>query len=344
MTNWLPRYSMTAGIVVCLLLPVSRASGQTGGAIAGTVTNPAGEPVAGASIQATNVDTKNIYKAESSDKGGFTLERLPPGTYELLVGAGGFKPYQQAPITIAAAMINISVRLEETLSLHTLGDAPAALLAVMRAKNAAQSGPTPRTSGGKPDLSGVWIPGDLSFLDQPSLLPGAAAQFKERTENNSRDYPATRCLPASAAPLLPPFLFKIVQTPALLIILTEFDFPGFLQVFLDGREHPVDLDPTWLGHSTGKWEGDTLVIDATGFNDKSWLNGQGYPHTERLHVTERLQRRDFAHMELDITIDDPGAYVKPWRIKKSADLALDEEIHEWMCTENNKDVEHMVGK
>jgi hypothetical protein len=188
MTNGLSGYSMTACIAICLLLPIPGAFGQTGGAIKGTVANPAGEPVAGASIQATSLDTNNVYKAESSEKGGFTLERLPPGTYALSVSAGGFKPYQQAPVTIAKATATISVRLEENLSLHTLGDAPADLLAVMRGKNTVQSGPTPRASDGKPDLSGVWIPGDISFLDQPSLLPAAAAQFKERTENNSRDY------------------------------------------------------------------------------------------------------------------------------------------------------------
>ncbi len=241
---------------------------------------------------------------------------------------GGFKPYRQPPVTTATVAVTINVRLEESLALHAPGDAPAALLAVMRAKNTTQSGPTPRAPEGKPDFSGVWIPGDASFLDQPSLLPAAAALLKERTEKQFQRLPVDVLPALPPVPLLAPFLFKLVQTPAFLIILTEFDFPV----------------ATWLGHATGKWDGDTLVIDATGFNDRSWLNGQGYPHTEKLHVTERLQRRDFAHMELEITIDDPGAYMKPWRIKKSADLAPNEEIHEWMCTENNKDREHMIGK
>jgi len=122
----------------------------------------------------------------------------------------------------------------------------------------------------------------------------------------------------------------------------EGGIPGSRQVFLDGRGHPENLQPTWLGHSIGKWEKDTLVIDSRGFNDKGWLEG-AKPQTEQLHVIERYRRVDYGHIQLEITIDDPGAYAKPWKIRRILNLAVGDDVQEYVCNENNK-TEHFVGR
>jgi len=181
-------------------------------------------------------------------------------------------------------------------------------------------------------------------MPEPDMLPWAEALAKERAENNSKDYPPTHCLPAGPVPLLSPGFFKLVQTPALLLMVSEGDTPGYRQVFLDGRVHPQDFGPTWLGHSTGKWDGDSLVIDSIGFRDKGWMDFEGHPHTEALHVIQRISRPDLGSLEIQITVDDPGAYRKPWIVNKTASLAPQDEILEYICNENNRDVAHMVGK
>ena len=119
------------------------------------------------------------------------------------------------------------------------------------------------------------------------------------------------------------------------------DFLAVRQVFLDGRAHPKELNPSWYGHATGKWEGDTLVIDTTGFNDRGWVGI--YPETEMLHLTERYHRRDLAHLDIEITIDDPGTFKGPWKLIMAWDLAPREEVQEFVC-EDNRDAAHLVGK
>jgi hypothetical protein len=129
--------------------------------------------------------------------------------------------------------------------------------------------------------------------------------------------------------------------------LSEADVPGYREFFLDGRGHPKDLDPTWTGHSVGKWEGDTLVVDTVGFNDKSWLGdlpSTVMPHTEMLHLTTRFRRPDLGHLETEVTFDDPGTLTKPLKMKAVSDLAENEDVGEWICNENNQDVEHLVGR
>jgi hypothetical protein len=140
------------------------------------------------------------------------------------------------------------------------------------------------------------------------------------------------------------FPFKLVQTPSLLVMLFEDDVPSHRQVFLDGRGHPKDPNPMWMGHSIGHWEGETLVIDSVGFDDRSWLDTAGHPHTEKMHVIERFRRPDLGHLEIEFTIDDPAAYAKPWKIARASELDAGDDIGEYVCSENEKDVEHMVGK
>ncbi len=137
--------------------------------------------------------------------------------------------------------------------------------------------------------------------------------------------------------------FKIIETPGLVIVLYEA-FSLYRQIFTDGRELPKDPNPSWLGYSVGKWEGDTLVVDSIGFNDKTWLDQLGYPHSDALHVTERFHRRDLGHMELQITIHDPKMYTKPWTISEDPHLLADTELLEFICNENNRDLPHIISK
>ena len=216
--------------------------------------------------------------------------------------------------------------------------AAALLLPCMGLEAQSQSGdaPVPRTKDGRPDLTGVWSPdgkfsGDFAKALKPgqsiSLRPSALKQMKAR---KPKDDPAARCLPMGV-PRLAPFPEKIVQTPLQLAILYEGDIHSFRQIFFDGRGHPKDLDPTWYGDSVGKWEGDTLVVDTISFNDRTWLDSAGHPHTDQLHVTERYRRPNFGNLELEVTVEDPGAYTKPFTLAGGFRLVTDHDIRERNC-------------
>jgi hypothetical protein len=221
------------------------------------------------------------------------------------------------------------------------------------------SAPAPRKPDGKPDLSGIWqgdmqnlrYVGDLAADFKPGefpIQPWADALNKERrTGSHASEKPDAHCLPVSI-PILDAapgdsFPIKIIQEPELVVILHEF-FGLFRQVFLDGRALPEDPNPTWMGYSIGHWDGDTLVVDTTGFNGKTWLDGGGHPSTDALHTTERFRRHDFGHLDIQLTIDDPKAFTKPWTVNLKRHLLPDTELLEFVCNENEKDVQHMVTK
>src|SRR5690348_10895291 len=210
-------------------------------------------------------------------------------------------------------------------------------------------GPAPRTREGKPDLSGIWNPDrhfiyDISSALKPGdslpLQPWAAELTKKRM---SKDDPEANCLP-TGVPRMAPYPWKIVQTPSLIVFLFEGNIHSYRQIFMDGRGHPPDVDPTWYGNSIGHWDGDTLVVDTIGFNDKFWFDFAAHPHTDKLHITERYHRTDMGHLESEVTIDDPGAYTKPFKLYGHFPLQTDTEILEYICNENNQDVPHIVGK
>ena len=209
--------------------------------------------------------------------------------------------------------------------------------------------PTPRTADGKPDLSGVWTGAGPLYrfniaqdLEPEDIQPWAEALFLQRVRDSRKDSPLARCLPVSV-----PFhdffnLMRIVQTPALMVLLYESPNSPHRTVFTDGRDLPKDPNPTWLGYSVGRWEGDTLVVTSAGFNDRGWLDSAGHPQTEALRVTERLTRRDFGHMDFEITIDDPTVFTRPFTVKTQRLIVPDTELLEDVC-ENERDSARMSG-
>jgi hypothetical protein len=334
-----------ATVVAIVLLSAATALGQTAGATSGTITGTvvdlSGDIVANAPVQATNVATKTRYEGASSDKGVYTIAQLPAGTYELSVVALGFNPFSQPNLTVSAGQtLRFNIRLTD-YQLGTLGDGREFRVSLLT-PHATPSGPAPRTREGTPELSGVWYAQRTVDAGKPEPLPWADALQKERAANNSKDAPGAHCLPRGLTNAGALFPFKLVQTPTLLVLLFEDDTPSHRQVFLDGRGHPKEPNPNWMGHSIGHWEGDTLVVDTVGFNDQSWLDTIGHPHTEGLHIIERLHRVDLGHLEIELTIDDSATYVKPWVIKRVADLDITDEVGEYVCID--KDAAHLVGK
>jgi hypothetical protein len=326
-----------------LICFATTAFGQSGsGTLSGVVSNPVGEPLPKAPIQAKNADTGAVFKAASSAKGNYSIAELPAGKYDVSVTIGGLKPFERKSVAVAAAKtVQLDIRLEETTQLSTLGEDLLAIAADTQ-KHAPPAGPTPRTGEGKPDLSGVWWTPRTVDAGKPEMLPWAEAKAKEREDNNRKDSPQARCLPSPVIRLGP--VYEIVQSKDLMVMISDDDSPGFHQIYLDGRPHPKDPMPAWYGNSIGRWEGDTLVVDRIGFNDRAWLDQAAHPHSDQLHVIERYRRPDLGHLETEITVEDPAILSKPWTMKRVSDLAPTEEIFEFICPENNRDVEHLVGK
>jgi hypothetical protein len=218
---------------------------------------------------------------------------------------------------------------------------------------ASASAPVPRTADGKVDFSGIWGTDRKFIYDiNDALKPGETLPIqpwalKVTLERLSKDDPEASCLP-TGVPRQAPYPWRIVQTPSdrptHMFFLFEGNIHSYRQIFLDGRPHPADPDPSWYGHSIGRWEGDTLVVDSVGFNDRFWFDFAGHPHTEKLHIVERYRRPDFSTLEYDVTIDDPGAYTQPFTLHGRSSYATDTELMEYICNENNQDVEHIVGK
>jgi len=238
------------------------------------------------------------------------------------------------------------------------------------------TGPTPKAANGKPDLSGVWLyvrgpmppaptaaaapatkePQEIvplavrlsqfwnlgaSFKDGLPFQPWAAELHRQRVATNSEDNPDAHCLPLGLMQLhthgQPR---KMIQTPDVTVILYEAN-AGVRQIFTDGRPMPKDPQPWWFGYSVGRWEGDTLVVETTGFRDLGWLDVEGSPLTENGKLIERFHRPDYGHLDIDVTIDDPKAYTKPWTVTVHQRIMLNTELIEFVCQENEKDAPHL---
>jgi hypothetical protein len=211
--------------------------------------------------------------------------------------------------------------------------------------------PVQRLSDGKPDLSGVWSPDTLNYLTYIGadgtpmpMRPWANAIFLHRQATKGKEDPDANCtLPGVPRIDSVPNPFKILQSSEEVVILYEA-FTTFRQVFMDGRGLPEDPQPAWNGYSVGKWDGDSLVIDTAGFNDLTWLDNAGTPHSDALHVTERYRRRDIGHLDIQITVDDPKTFLHPFTVTEHEHLLPDTTLLEFICSENNKDLKHLVGE
>jgi hypothetical protein len=225
------------------------------------------------------------------------------------------------------------------------------------------TGPAPRVNG-RPDLSGVWqaeaeprgpglyglgespnskyfrdILSDFKPDEQP-LTPAGVELMRQHAAAGPNGNPSLNCMPDGVphADLLPE-PFKIIQTPTEILMLYEVE-TIFRQIFIDGRKQLINPAPAWLGYSVGKWDGDTLVVDTRGFNDKSWLDARGHGHSEDMRVEERIARRDFGHLDVAVTIEDPKVFTKPFTIHFTELLLPDTDVFEHICAENEKDAAH----
>jgi len=311
------------------------------GSISGTLLDSIGDPVDHNNVQAKDATSGVVFKTTTSASGKYTLENLPPGTYDVTAAVPGLRPFEKKGVAVEASQTaSLDIRLGDTTQLNTLGEDRLRISADTK-RHAPPSGPMPRTVDGKPDLSGVWWQPRTVDPGKPEFLPAAIATTNQRREANGKDSPQAHCLPSG--PLRNGPLWEFVQSKNFLVYISDDESPGFHQIYLDGRGHPADPNPAWYGHSVGRWDGDTLVVDRVGFDPRVWLDIESHPHSDKLHIVERYHRPDLGHLEIEITVDDPGVLAKPWTQKRVADLA-NEEIFEFICTENNRDVEHLVGK
>jgi hypothetical protein len=330
---------------LCLTIVLCCAAfAQTGGptgSIAGTLYDSNGDPIGDNAVQAKNAESGAVFKATTSATGKYTIADLPPGSYDVSANAPALRPFEQKGVKVEGSQVGkLDIRLGDTTQLNTLGEDRTHQLADAKRHHPPTS-PTPRTADGHPDLSGVWWRPRVVDPGKPEWLPGAVAITKQRLDTNNQDSPQAHCLPSG--PLRNGPLWQFVQSKDYLVYISDDESPGFHQIYLDGRPHPTDPNPAWYGHSVGHWDGDTLVVDRVAFDPRVWLDQESHPHSDQLHVIERYRRPDAGHLEIEITVDDPGVLAKPWTQKRATDLA-DEEIFEFICTENNKDVQHFVNK
>ena len=260
-----------------------------------------------------------------------------PGTYTVTINMSccAYRAFRQEDVVIEAGeMRELDITLEEGISLNTLGDDPETLISEVRDRQVIPDSPLPRMADGHPDLTGVWLRSEDPFPEPANALPWAAELLQERVANHFIEHPQVSCLPGSPpAPGGASFVIKFVQRPELLLLLLEGP-PGFRQIFLDEREHPdlEEYDPTWMGHSIGTWEGDTLVVETVGFNDKGWIGA--YPRTEAMRTTERYTRMDYGSLQLQFIVEDPNVFAEPWVQNMTWNLAPQEELFETVCEYN----------
>jgi hypothetical protein len=330
------------GLSLAALSAFAQSAAHAGsGSISGVLLDSIGDPVDNNAVEAKNAESGAVFKATTSASGLYTLAGLPPGVYDVSANAPALRPFEKKGIRVESAQTaKLDIRLADTTQLNTLGEDRTHQVADLK-RHKPPSGPTPRTVDGHPDLSGVWWRPRVVDPGNPEFLPAARALTEQRIASNAKDSPQAHCLPSG--PLRNGPLWQFVQSKDYIVYISDDESPGFHQIYLDGRGHPADPNPAWYGHSIGRWEGDTLVVDRVGFDGRVWLDQESHPHSDKLHIIERYRRPDAGHLEIEITVDDPGILAKPWTQKRATDLA-NEEIFEFICTENNRDVDHLVGK
>jgi hypothetical protein len=327
-------------VAACSSLLSASAFAQSG-TLTGKVLDPFGDPAPLASVQIKNTQSGATFKSGVGKDGAYSIPNLPAGSYDVTVNMPAVQGFNQRALAIAGSgTTRLDVRLKEGTQLSTLGED--ALHSVEDDKrHVPPSGPAPRTADGKPDLSGVWWRPAVVDPGQPEWTAWAQQIARERTENNRLESPKARCLPSNI--MFAGAVWQFVQSKDFLVWISDDDFPGFHQIYFN-RNHPQDPNPAWYGHSVARWDGDTLVVDRISFDERMWLDQASHPHSGQLHIVERYRRPDLGHLEIEVTMEDPQALAKPFTQKMVSDLAAREEIFEFICTENNRDVQHLVGK
>jgi hypothetical protein len=318
-----------------LILLVATASAQDqDGQIHGMVTGPFDGLVTDAPTRALHIASGESWKTRTDADGRYQFEGLPAGDYHLQVRIRccEYAPYNSEPVELrAGAERGFNIQLQQGFQLNTIGDDNGIATAQILAQQDVPDRPAPETTDGKPDLTGMWMYGSDPFPPAPKFTEWAAKLVAERTANHFVESPRIHCLP-TALPIpthTPPTFGKFVHTPDLIVILFE-GVLGVRQIFMDGRDHPADYDPSWLGHSIGRWEDDVLVVDTVGFNDRGWT-GLTHPRSEEFHVIERYRRTSYGDMELELTIEDPAVYQEPLVQQIPIYLTPSEQLYEFVC-------------
>jgi Carboxypeptidase regulatory-like domain len=331
--------TLVMGVVVVAGLRGQAPAGS--GSIAGTVVDPVGSPAANVVVQARGADG-TPRRATSGKTGKFVIADLPAGAYDVSVNVPGLRGFERKDVRVAAgAAFALDIHLEEGTQLSTLGE-DAQGIAADRLRHAPPSGPTPRGADGKPDFTGVWWQPVVVEPGTPEWLPAARQVAAQRQANNRKDSPQVFCLPPAVLRRGP--LIEFVQSSAVIVEISDDDSPGFHKIYLNRRDHPKEPDLLWYGDSVGHWEGATLVVDRVNFVEDVWLDQDAHPHGDQLHIVERYTRPDLGHLEVVVTVDDPGVLANPWTFKRVSELAPKEELREFICNENNSDLPHLVGK
>lgn len=325
-------------VLFLILLATTAVAQDQGGRFNGEVTGPFDGLVVDAPMRATHIASGDSWQTRTDDEGRYEFDGLPAGGYRLQVRVHGaeYRPYKFEPVELQkGSELKFDIQLEQGHQLNTIGDDFGIATAQILAQQDVPDLPRPTTADGKPNLAGMWLYGQDLFPPAPKLTEWAAKLIEERNKNHFIESPRFRCLPTSL-PIpthTPPVFGKFLHTPELIVILYE-GILGYRQIFMDGRGHPEEPDPSWLGHSIGWWEDDVLVVDTTGFNDRGWT-GSSHPRSEEFHVIERYRRTRYGDMDLELTIEDPAVYEEPWVRQMPMYLAPNEILFEFVC-ENEK--------
>lgn len=329
------RFGISLAMSILLHCTIYAVAQERLGNLQGQVIGPFDELVPNAPIQATNGDSGERWRTRSSADGDYEFVALPPGSYKLEVNVPCclYRTYVNESVDVAAGIdTSFAIRMQEGTSFNTIGDDFGAITADILRDQTVPDLPMPRMADGTPNLSGMWVFGRDPFpvaVEPTEWATETRANFSEQGVIN----PRFRCLPPDI-PMpshSPPQMGKFIHMKDLIVILYE-GVLGYRQIFLDGRDHPENINPGWLGHSIGHWEDDVLVVETIGFNDRGWT--RGYPRTEELRVIERYRRTEYGVMELQYTYEDPMVFQKPVVRKIRIDLAPNEELLEFVC-ENN---------
>lgn len=310
------------------------------GTVVGSIIDPNGANITGLNENVTliNADTGQEYSGQTNLSGNFSISELPAGSYTLsfLFRTAMYQSYSEEGVMIRdGETLQYDLNIEWSINLGTIGDDPGMLANDMLRRSGDLSGPAPRLFNGSVDFSGLWAIRQTPDvpIQRPPYQPWAAEMNAELLALDIQN-PGAFCLPQSAVLAVAGFPWQITQTPDMMIQIMEFVTPGWRQVFLDGRDFPELWNPSWLGHSRGHWEEDTLVVVTSGFND--YTPGFGI-HSDEMVVTERYTRPEIGRMLIEITVEDPEALTASYTNVREFGLVLGEEILEFVCAEGNTD-------